>query len=98
MKKNVADTSIEIYKRLTAEGKVSHMQARILSKMEEGKDYTRNELVCMTLLPINAVTGRVNELVHELSLLEEGEKRKCSVTGNKVGTVRLAAVEMAEAA
>lgn len=98
MKKNVADTSIEIYKRLIAEGHVSHMQARILSKMEEGKEYTRNELVCITLLPINAITGRVNELVEKLKLLEKGPKRACTITGNEVNTVRLVAVEMAEAA
>lgn len=89
MKTAVADTSIERYKALVAEGVVTRCQAAILHKLEEGTEYTRAEISEMTKLPINSVCGRVHELIHEVKRLEEGSKRACKVTGNTAHTVRL---------
>lgn len=94
MKTNVAGTSVERYKQLVAEGMDDRQKARILSKMEHGKGYTRGELSELTLLTINAVTGRVRELLDDGLLVEvEGEKRECSVSGFTAKVVRLAEKE-----
>lgn len=92
MKTAVADTSIERYKAMVAEGEVTRVQAAILCKMEEGKEYTRAELSERSHLPINTVCGRVNELVKD-DRLEESGVRKCSVTGYTAKTVRLAGAD-----
>lgn len=89
---SVADTSIERYKELVAEGAVNRQQALILCKMQPGASYTRSELSDITKLQINAVCGRVFELVRDMRL-EEGTPRKCKVTGNTAKTVRLPMVD-----
>lgn len=89
MKTNVQETSVAIYKRLIAEGEVSRQQAAILCRMVPGEDYTRAELSELSKLPINAICGRVFELVNESHLLEDGENRACTITGNTAKTVRL---------
>jgi hypothetical protein len=98
----VAETSIDRYHALMAEGAVSRTQALILSMMDPAKDYTRAELSDLTKLMINCVTGRVDELIKEGHLEEieyelDGEKRKysrkCGITGFKAKVVRLPVAE-----
>jgi hypothetical protein len=87
-------TSINRYHALMSEGDVSRHQALILSMMKNGRDYTRMELSALTRLPINAITGRVFELVKDDRLEEPQEgaikvTRKCTVTGHTAKVVRL---------
>ena len=88
MKTQVSDTSIECYHAIRGEGKLGKQQAVIIETVRKGRDYSLQELVKLTGLPINAVSGRVNEL-KESSRLEVAEKRKCSVTDRTVRPVRL---------
>jgi hypothetical protein len=53
-------------------------------------NWSLQEIVILTGLPINAVSGRVNELKNEASrYLVEAPKRRCSVTGRLVTPVAL---------
>jgi len=53
-------------------------------------DWSLQEIVRLTGLPINIVSGRVNELKSEgLRLLEESGHRKCSITGRTITAVRI---------
>ena len=88
MKTAVASTSIQCYHAIRGEGRVSNQQAVILSAIREGRDYSLQELVRITGLQINTVSGRVNEL-KEMALLDVSETRKCSITGRTVHPVKL---------
>lgn len=88
----IAETSRQRYHKLVETGDVSRQQAELMSFMSPGKDYTRAELSQISGLMINAVTGRVNELLQDGKLEEQdGEKRKCSVTGYTAKVVRMSA-------
>lgn len=87
----VAETSRVRYEELLKSGELSRQQAELLAYMRPGIDYTRAELSHLTDMPINCVTGRVNELLDSGKLSEEaGEKRTCKVTGYTAKVVRLA--------
>jgi len=79
----VTDTSIQAYKEHRSEGKVNTQANSIYRSMQVGKDYSRRELVAITLIELSSVCGRVNELL-QLGLLKEGKKRKCRVTGKTI--------------
>lgn len=88
----IAETSRVRYHELVATGDVSRQQAELLSYMQPGNDYTRAELSQITGLMINCVTGRVKELLDDGKLEEQdGEKRRCGVTGYTAKVVRLSA-------
>lgn len=94
MKTAVAQSSVDRYHQLMAEGGVSRQKALILSMLEPGRAYTRNEIADMTKLKLHAVTGRINALVSEGRLDEdEYERRACSITGSSVKVVRLAGAD-----
>lgn len=88
MKTQVQDTSIDCYHDLQREGHLSHQQMLILDVIQEGRDYTLQELVRLTGLGINAVSGRCNEL-RKLELLSLADRRKCSISTRTVWPVRL---------
>jgi hypothetical protein len=79
----VTETSIQAYKEHQAEGKVGTQANSIYRIMQAGKDYSRRELVAVTLIELSSVCGRVHELL-QLGLLKEGKKRKCKVTGKTI--------------
>ena len=79
----VTETSIQAYKEHQAEGKVGKQATSIYRIMQPSKDYSRRELVAVTLIELSSVCGRVNELL-QLGLLKEGKKRKCKVTGKTI--------------
>jgi hypothetical protein len=79
----VADTSIQAYKEHQAQGKTTTQATSIYRIMQPGKDYSRRELVAVTLIELSSVCGRVNELL-QLGLLKEGKKRKCRITGKTI--------------
>jgi hypothetical protein len=79
----VTDTSIQAYHEHRSEGKVNTQANSIYRSMQVGKDYSRRELVAITLIELSSVCGRVNELL-QLGLLKEGKKRKCRITGKTI--------------
>jgi len=56
------------------------------------KAFTRAELARASGIPINAVCGRVNELL-KLGALEELVRRGCTTSGKQAHPVRLAPVQ-----
>ncbi|HEV2612518.1 MAG TPA: hypothetical protein VGU61_19810 [Noviherbaspirillum sp.] len=89
----VAETSIERYRQLAADGELGPQQQKVLAAMKPGVQYTRAELSKLTGFAINVITGRVNELIHDEKRLEECDIKKCPVTGYKAKTVMLAPAE-----
>lgn len=92
--RGVRDTSVEAYSRLRSSGKLSAQQARVLSVWDKDRraTFTRQEIAELTSLGINAVCGRVNELMKEplYVLVELAEKKRCLVTHNHVNALALA--------
>lgn len=88
MKTNVADTSIEAYDDIKTKGILSNQQLIILRSMDFVKDYSLQELVEITDLSINSVSGRVNELKF-MGLLKVNRKRHCHITHRTINAVCL---------
>jgi len=85
----VKETSIEAYGRLRAEGRLTTQHTLILSAWKPGVTYTRQELAKLTGLGINAICGRVNELV-AMGAVQVSGKRACTVTGSNVEALAVA--------
>jgi hypothetical protein len=92
MRTQVAQTSIRTFHAITQDGTVSARQAQILAAVRPGFDYSLQELVGITGLPVNVISGRCNEL-RKAGLLELAEKRACNVSGRTVAPVKLPAVQ-----
>lgn len=88
MKTNVADTSIDVYHSIQAEGKLKPQHDIILSAIQPSRDYSLQELCLATGLPINVISGRCNEL-KAARRLELAQKRSCSITKRTINPVRL---------
>jgi hypothetical protein len=88
MKTQVAETSIDAYHALQREGTLTKRQAQVMEQVQPGRDYSLQELVQLTGLPVNVISGRCNEL-RAAKRLELGPERKCSLTGRTIHPVRL---------
>ena len=88
MRTHIRDTSMSAYQGLSQSGHLGAQQQAILSVLKPGRDYTLQELVRASGLPINVVSGRCNEL-KKRGQLEEGAQRRCSITQRLVWPVRL---------
>lgn len=84
----VAQTSIETYHDIRDDGTIGKRQAEVLAAVKPGRDYSLQELVKITGLPVNVISGRANELRH-MGLLELADVRPCSITGRNVRPVKL---------
>ena len=93
MKTNVTSTSIDCYRAIHREGRLSRQQAQILGAVQPGQDYTLQELSAALSMAIIAVSGRCNEL-RTAKRLELGPVRPCSISGRKVHPVKLPAVQL----
>jgi hypothetical protein len=89
---HTAQTSIDTYHAIKKDGTVSARQAQILAVVYPGLDYSLQELVGLTGLPVNVVSGRCHEL-RTLGQLVLAEKRPCSITGRTVAPVALPPVQ-----
>jgi hypothetical protein len=89
---HTAQTSIEAYHSIKKDGTVSARQAQILAAVYPGLDYSLQELVGITGLPVNVVSARCNEL-RKAGQLVHAEKRRCSVTGVNINPVMLPEVQ-----
>lgn len=88
----VRDASREAYEKLGLTGELSKQQRTILLAFEKnpGRSFTRQELAHETGLGINAVCGRVNELLEPpFERLTEVGRRRCQVTGNRVNALSM---------
>lgn len=85
----VKPTSVEAYARLRAEGRLTTQHTLILSAWKPGVTYTRQELAKLTGLGINAICGRVAELI-AMGAVQVSGKRACTVTGSNVEALAVA--------
>jgi len=88
MRTQVRDTSRVTYQSMKDTGQVGAQACFILSRMSSSRDYSLQEISKITGLPINAVSGRCNDL-KKAGLLIEANKRPCSITGRTVHPVAL---------
>jgi hypothetical protein len=92
VKTNVRSSSLAAYDRAGRDGTLSKQQALIMAHITPGRDYSLQELVRLTGLPVNVISGRCNEL-RTAKLLEHGPDRKCSLTTRTIHPVRLPALQ-----
>lgn len=90
----VRDTSRAAYRALEWSGRLAEQQRAVVDFFlaNEGRDFTRRELEKALGIDINAICGRVHELLtppFEI-LVETAQKRRCSVTGSTVTALELA--------
>jgi predicted ArsR family transcriptional regulator len=85
---NVRDTSFEAYDFVRALGITGAQRERIAVYLYRRDSRTRQEISKGTGITINAVCGRVNELVKDYKLEEEAP-RTCSITGRQAHPLRL---------
>lgn len=86
-------TSQKAYNDLVASGKANTQRAKILAAMLDSKrtammSYTRQELVRDTGIPINAVCGRVKELL-DAGTIKVAFDSYCEVTGREVECLKV---------
>jgi hypothetical protein len=86
----VTFTSINAYRSIERSGTLTRQQTTIVAMMARGRDYSLQELSAATGLPINVISGRVNEL-KALQHVQVAPQRHCSVTGRTINPVRLPA-------
>lgn len=95
---SVSATSKLSYSALNSSGTKQKQKNLIMGVIEnftntpfymENKGLTRRQVKVITGLAVNAVTGRVNELVESGALVESPDKIRCPTTGRLVGLVCL---------
>jgi len=76
--------TIEAYWELKVKGKGETQKEFVFQTIRFHKDITRQEIANVTGFGINAVCGRVSELMKAGRVSEESSIRKCRVTGRSV--------------
>lgn len=92
-RRGVRETSKRSYRALQYSGKLSQQQRKVVDSWRYNQDrtLTRQEIARITGLPINAVCGRVNELLTmEPPMLVEERQKQCPITKQMVGALELA--------
>ncbi len=80
----VRETSAKTYYDLEKEGRLAKQSGRVYDwVLKQNRMVTRSEISAHTGISINAVAGRVNELVSRGFLLETG-KIKCPISNRTV--------------
>lgn len=87
----VRDASIEAHQKLKISGKLTAQQEQVVAWVKlRPAGATRAEIAEGTGLKINAVCGRVHELLHDFldpPLRELPDRRRCAVTAERVNVV-----------
>lgn len=83
----VAQTSLLAHREIKRTGSMSARHAEVMAVIGHGQDYSLQELVTLSKLPINIVSARVNEL-KSAEFLEHGPTRKCRMTGRTIRPVK----------
>ena len=97
----VRDASMIAYRSLEWSGRMTKQQKLVMDffSINLSRDFTRQELVQATGLPINVICGRVNELLRPpFSLLHELGRRRCRITGESANAIRAMPLRIREAA
>jgi predicted transcriptional regulator len=90
----VRETSTIAYRSITNSGVLGSQQNQIIHFLRFNKvqnpdwNFTRKEISKILDIEINAISGRVNELVQSGEIVED-ERRPCSHTNRLVTPVRL---------
>lgn len=87
----VRDASMIAYRSLEWSGRMTRQQRLVMDffAINEQRDFTRQELANALALGINAICGRVNELMRPpFVLLEELGRRRCRITGESANALR----------
>jgi len=90
----VRETSMIAYRSITNSGMLGSQQNQIIHFLRFNKvqnpdwNFTRKEISKILDIEINAIAGRVNELVKSGEVVED-ERRRCSHTQRLVTPVRL---------
>jgi predicted transcriptional regulator len=84
---SVRDTSKETYGDIHTNGLIGQQAQSILDAMDRDVDYSLQEISAKTGIPINAVSGRCNELKKGF-YIEEADKRRCSITKRTIHPLR----------
>lgn len=87
----VAATSLDAY-RTHREGNLGKQSATVFAFIALHPDCSRQEIAVGSGVAINAVCGRVDELLKVGSIEVSGVKR-CSVTGSTVNALRVAPIQ-----
>lgn len=88
MKTNMAGTSLGAYEALKKSGKGHTQRGKILQVIiDHPSGLTRRQLAWVTRIELGAVCGRVNSLVADGLVREDGEV-ECSTTGRPVKLVK----------
>lgn len=84
---SVRDTSKDAYQSIAVSGLIGQQAQSILDAMDRDTDYSLQEISAKTGIPINAVSGRCNELKKGF-YIEEADKRRCSITKRTIHPLR----------
>ena len=88
----IRQTSLDAYNELKANGKANTQRGKILGFLLAHSNYadepfSRLELSGILEISINAICGRVKELLDD-ELVEEVPDHKCSITNNNVNGIK----------
>lgn len=86
----VSQSSIENYRLHGESGALGRQSAKVLAFFERQPHHavSRAELAVALNMRLSSVCGRANELL-KLGHLQEGERRRCFVTGKTIHTICL---------
>ena len=83
-------TKAEIHQENQESGIYLPQREQIMEVVSNNPGLTRSEISRESGLTINAVTGRIHELI-SAGQLQEGGTKFCSISGKRVGTIWLKA-------
>ena len=94
MKTRMSKASIEAWYEINGIGLTNRQMMRVAELVRRHrKPCSNNEISRMTELPINAVSARVNALVHLGVLVREPELSPCPITGRRASKVKHAGIK-----
>jgi hypothetical protein len=70
----ISETSLAAYQAIIGDGRVFTQRQKVLIATRKCPGATRHELSGITGFPINAICGRIAELIHD-GFVREGEKK-----------------------
>ena len=92
----VAETSIDAYREHKASGKLSAQHIAILTWFKNNRgSWTRSEISKHTGIRLSSICARVAELIR-MEKLDEGARRRCTVTTVGAKTLALKSTEPAQ--
>lgn len=90
MRTQSVETRNAAYELLKASPKMGNQKRLILAFIGNRQDATRQEISVGTMISINAVCGRIGQLI-EGGHIEESTPRQCNITRNTVTPLRIKA-------